>query len=39
MPKSNLRQDFKTLIYPSDLGREIWFPEAIKFSIKLRKFN
>ena len=32
-----LRKDFKTLIYPSNLGREIWFPEAIKFTVLKRE--
>jgi hypothetical protein len=36
-PVNPLRKDFKTLIYPSDLGREIWFPEAIKFTILKRE--
>ena len=36
-PKTNLRQKFKTLIYPSNLGREIWFPEAIKFTVLKRE--
>jgi len=36
-PKINLRQKFDTLIYPSDLGKEIWYPEAIKFTILKRE--
>ena len=36
-PKTNLRQEFDTLIYPSVLGKEIWANEAIKFTVLKRE--